>query len=316
VGDAREVVRSLRPRVVFLELCRSRAGLLERPIHRTTGGAPPVDAQRFMEDLTQNGILSAVNLALSSYMEEIADNLGIEYTPGAEFIAANAEASQYFPFPQQGANPPQGYGKVQLGDRPIMVTLLRAMRALTVLDKVKLAWTFATEDIASITAEDLEALKDTDLLTEAIMEVGEWQPRLLEPLIYERDRYMRYKLQNTCRQLRTYLQQQSPQEQQMRDQLWGAGTATIVALVGLGHVKGIVEDWDKPYDAQDMERISEVPPEPLGDRMARRALLVTTVVAAIGTTYLVYRGVSTGVRLGIRFIPAVPLLYPRLSAST
>jgi pheromone shutdown protein TraB len=72
---------------------------------------------------------------------------------------------------------------IQLGDRDIHVTLKRALRALTVWDKVKLAWTFMSDSIESVTAEDLESLKNSDVVTELFLELGQEQPRLLEPLL-------------------------------------------------------------------------------------------------------------------------------------
>ena len=45
-----------------------------------------------------------------------------------------------------------------------------------------------TQSLDEITAEDLESLRNTDVITELILELAEEQPRLLEPLMYERDR--------------------------------------------------------------------------------------------------------------------------------
>ena len=49
--------------------------------------------------------------------------------------------------------------------------------------------------------EDLERMKNTDIISEMIADMTEELPTLVEPLIYERDRYLSYQLRDTCRRL-------------------------------------------------------------------------------------------------------------------
>jgi pheromone shutdown protein TraB len=82
---------------------------------------------------------------------------------------------------------------------------------------------------------EIEKMKDSDVLTEAIKEVGKDFPSLLGPLITERDQYMTYIMQHL------------------------AGKATkVVAVVGAGHLEGIKNHWDSEID---IEAICRIPPK-------------------------------------------------------
>ena len=89
---------------------------------------------------------------------------------------------------------------------------------------------FGMDDISE---EEVEQMKNRDVLETLIFEIGESQPELKEILIDERDQYLAYKIRN------------APGER-------------IVAVVGAGHVPGIIRNWHNPID---MEAIDEMPPK-------------------------------------------------------
>lgn len=83
---------------------------------------------------------------------------------------------------------------------------------------------------------------------------------------------------------------------------WGEGSGTVVAVVGLGHVKGIVEHWNEPVDLDDMRRISQVPTEPIGDRLARYSIYAIGALSVFGGGYMLFRGA--------KWAMATPILPP------
>lgn len=131
----------------------------------------------------------------------------LEVMPGEEFRAALGAAQRV------GA-------QVVLGDRPVSVTLARLWEALSGWEKARLIghllWTGTSLLEADSLRAEIEALKETDALTEAIREFGKTFPGLIRPLLTERDLYMTHVLQRLA-----------------------ANATTVVAVVGAGHLPGI-----------------------------------------------------------------------------
>lgn len=112
---------------------------------------------------------------------------------------------------------------IVLGDRPIGITLARAWAGLSSWQKVKLGYELLKVSFSSIKAEDIESLKNQDILTEMIKELSKQYPTLYTHLLAERDLYL-------ASRLRTM---QGP---------------LSVGVVGLGHVEGIRKHWNAEID--------------------------------------------------------------------
>lgn len=162
-----------------------------------------------------------VNLILASYQKKLGKKLGV--MPGTELMVATQVAKDN--------NIP-----IVLCDRDVKVTLKRAWNKMTFFQKLKflvsgLAGVFEKQDI---TEEELEKLKEKDILNELMAELGKAMPVLKEVLIDERDTYITEKMRN-------------------------AKGENIVAVVGAGHVNGIIEKL-KSEKAFDLEEIVQIPP--------------------------------------------------------
>ncbi len=147
--------------------------------------------------------LFAANLALASYQRRLAEQLGVE--PGAELKRAVMEA-------RQRELP------VQLIDRDVGLTFKRASARLGWWGRIKLmaglvSALFVDEGVGS---EDIEKLKQGDMLESTFSEFASDSPALYETVIAERDRYMAARLrQNTD------------------------GARNVLAVVGAGHLQGL-----------------------------------------------------------------------------
>eukprot|EP00038_Savillea_parva_P010294 m.189275 g.189275 ORF g.189275 m.189275 type:complete len:389 (+) comp17695_c0_seq1:256-1422(+) len=308
VEEVQHLITVVRPRVVFLELCRRRQHLLFQSLRPD----PPIDitASLVMEELEARGIWGAVNLMLANTMTRFCEQVGSNYRVGAEFIGAYQAAFKHFPSPgRSGQTPPEGHGMIQLGDRDIHVTFQRASRGLSLLDKVKMIVGFMTEDFEGVSFEDIERLKESDILTQMMLDLAEEFPGLLEPLLHERNRYMTYRLRQTCSRLAEFL---ATEPGKRAAQVWGPGSNTVVAVVGLGHMSGITQQWLEPVDVQDMREIATVPPESLGDRLARYAVVATgvttCVVTVLGVGYAMYKGTKWVVNVSFPTPPPVKVV--------
>jgi pheromone shutdown-related protein TraB len=147
--------------------------------------------------------LFAANLGLAAYQRRLAEQLGIE--PGAELKAAALDAQQ------RGLS-------LLLIDRDVGMTFKRAMAGLGFWRRAKLgaglfAALFVDEEIGE---DDIEKLKQGDLMEASFREFADETPELYDTIINERDRYMAAKLR------------QAP-----------AGTREVLAVVGAGHLPGL-----------------------------------------------------------------------------
>ncbi len=158
--------------------------------------------------------LFAANLALAAYQRRLAEQLGIE--PGAELKQAVASARE------------RGLA-VHLIDREVGLTFKRASAGLGFFGKLKLGTgllggLFASEEVGE---EEIEQLKQGDMLEASFGEFAKESPALYEAVIAERDRYMAARLRED------------------------AGNAReVLAVVGAGHLQGLarhlVEDQADP----------------------------------------------------------------------
>jgi len=139
--------------------------------------------------------------------------------PGEEIKAALEEA--------ESAGIP-----VAVIDRSIQVTLQRVWHKLSLRERCMLLFSsllsiFAVEDF---TEEDVEQLKEKDMLTAALDEVAKKTPVIKSVLLDERDAYMARKISDLDGE-------------------------KILAVVGAGHVKGIMAQFGKDIDLAALEYV-------------------------------------------------------------
>jgi pheromone shutdown-related protein TraB len=167
------------------------------------------------------------SLALSAYQRRIAEQFGIE--PGAEMKAA-MESAERTGLP------------LQLIDREIGTTLKRTSRRLSWWQRWLLTngMIFSLFSRERISEEDIERLKQGDILNETFGEFATSSPKLYETLIEERDRYMAARL--------------------LAENGDHPGRR-VLAVVGAGHLEGIVHalaEEDEP-EAR-CRRLEQLPP--------------------------------------------------------
>ena len=148
--DVRRVIEATQPDIVMLELCKARTNLLHLDEETILEEAQNLNLDKSLEIIKSQGMVQGVMyLLLLSMSAHLTAELGM--APGGEFRTAFSEAKKV-----PGCI-------VQLGDRPINITLKRAIASLSVWQKIKMAWNILTSK-DSITKEDVEKCKDRDLL--------------------------------------------------------------------------------------------------------------------------------------------------------
>lgn len=186
-----------------------------------------------------------VSLLMASYQKRLGGKLGV--MPGAELLMA-ARTAKDMQIP------------ISLCDRDVRVTLRRAWKSTSFFKKGYLLASLLASlfDKTEISEEKLKELKQKDVLTELMEEMGDALPDLKRVLIDERDLYLVEKIKS------------SPGKK-------------IVAVVGAGHVEGMIQK----FNSDNKDRISEItliPPVSKGIKIVGWAipLLILGSILLIG----------------------------------
>jgi pheromone shutdown-related protein TraB len=210
----REVIEKERPDCVCIELDAQRFEALSHRQRWENLDLRQVIRQRQLAPLL-------ANLVLASYQKKLGGALGV--IPGTELLEA-ARAAQEHQIP------------VALCDRDVRITLRRAWASMSLWNKSKLLAALLTSilDRPELDEAELRRIRNQDVISELMRELGRELPSVKTTLIDERDAYLTHKI-------------------------LAAEGERVVAVVGAGHVAGIREALlaRRPVD---IEAISRIPP--------------------------------------------------------
>ncbi len=254
---------------IAVELCPSRYNAIL---------SPDSLARMNLMDVFRSGKTSMViaNLAMGAYQQRIAEQFGIE--PGAEQRKA-IELAQKHHLP------------VLLIDREIGTTLKRTAGNLPWWKR----WTLFTGLLLSLISreqveeEEIEKLKEGDMLETTFAEFAHDREDLYLPLIAERDTYMAARL-----------------TQEIEDK----GHEDILAVVGAGHLKGIRDELRQGIQ-EPAARIAELDTLPEPSRWPK--IVPWVIVALIFTGFGI--GFYRSPELGWQLIWSWVLINGSLSAA-
>jgi pheromone shutdown-related protein TraB len=170
------------------------------------------------------GFLLLANLVLSSFQRRLGADLGV--TPGEEMLAAVRTCED------------QGI-QVDLCDRDIQVTLRRAWARSGLWGKNKMLAAMLSSVFTNekLDAAEIEKLKSRGAFQSMMDELAEYLPSVKEVLIDERDHFL-------------------------ASRIFQAQGAKIVAVIGAGHVQGIVRDLKRMQEGElstDTTAIESIP---------------------------------------------------------
>lgn len=208
VDLVKQVITEEKPDTVCIELCEGRYQNL-----RQKESWQQMDIVKVIKE--KKAFLLLSNLILASFQKRIAAKLDIR--PGQEMIQAIESAEE------TGA-------AIHLADRDVRVTLARTWRQMSWWARLKLLFQLVLSfgDVDEIKPEDVERMKQQDILESILNEVGQALPSIRRTLIDERDQYLTEKIRT-------------------------APGHKIVAVVGAGHVPGIRKYWDQPLALDQLE---------------------------------------------------------------
>nr|SVE75298.1 EOG090X0AQH [Daphnia dolichocephala] len=240
--DVSKTILMTRPRVVVVELCVSRLNILRFDEQTILEEAKNLNMEKVRSTIKQYGaVQGALYLLFLSTSAHLTRQLGM--APGGEFRRAYHEARNV-----QGC-------RIHLGDRPIHVTLHRALAALSLWQKAKLVWHLLLNR-GPISAEEVERCKQKDLLEEMLEEMTGEFPPLSRVFVQERDLCLAHSMQlaaaDAASEARSNGQLEDP--------------PTVVGVVGIGHVAGISRYFGKVSEG-DVKKVMSIPAQTTASRV-------------------------------------------------
>ncbi len=261
------IINDEKPDTVCVELCESRFQSI-----RQKDRWKEMDIIKVIKE--KKAFLLLSNLLLASFQKRIAEKFDIK--PGEEMLKA-IEAAETVD------------AEIYLADREIRITLSREWRLMGLWEKMKLLFQLllSTGEVDDITEEDIEKMKEQDVLETLLLEVEQSHPALRNILIDERDQYLSQKIKK-------------------------APGKKIIAVVGAGHVPGIKKYWDKEID---LNALNDLPPKGVSSKIFKWALplLILAILifgffhggADAGTDMVILWLVANGVLAGLGAIIAL-----------
>ncbi len=237
---------------IAVELCQSRYDALTQP-----DSWEKTDLFKIIRQ-GKAGLVAA-NLALGAYQRRLADQFGIE--PGAEMKQALQEAETL------------GVPHL-LVDRDIGITLKRVMSAVGFFDKLGILGGLITSLVTreEISEQDIERLKEGDMLENTFAEFAENSEPLYRALIEERDHYMA-----------AALRQQSAEK----------GVSKVLVVIGAGHLKGLAAELENA-DAEPAEVLARLNELPRRGQWVKALPWIITAVILTGFGIGFYRSPELG----------------------
>ena len=256
--DVIKVIRTVQPQVIVLELCDARTSVLCLDEATILEEAKNIDFEKIRTTIKTNGVYQGVMyLLLLNMSAHITKEIGM--APGGEFRVAYKEAG----------NLPSC--SIHLGDRPIQITIQRALARLSWFQTIKLGWHLLTNK-DPISKEEIEKCKRRDMLEQLLADMAGEYPALGKVVVDERDIYLTHSLQMASGpRLHKISRDEEP--------------PCVVGVVGLGHSVGINRLWSVdqyPFLAD----ILTVPPPSLSSKIIKFTLKVSLLTVG---GFVVYR---------------------------
>lgn len=250
--DVAFVIRNVLPRAVVVELCDSRVHILKHDEKTLLEEAKDINMQKIRNVIKTNGFFNGMfYILLLNMSAKLTKELGM--APGGEFRTAMKEASKV----------PNCL--VHLGDRPINITLQRAIKGLSLWQTFKLVWKLMSFD-ENITKEEVEQCKQKDLLEELMKEMAGEFPAFGEVFVNERDVYLCYSLQMASMHSKAFSLAAKRAE-----------PINVVGVMGIGHCAGVEKHWKKDNLAEQIPKIMIIPKAPLSTRVFKNTVKYGTL---------------------------------------
>lgn len=245
--DVSLVIRNVKPSCVVLELCPLRMHILDYDEQTLLEEAKDLGPEKIKQILKDQGFSHGLfYLSFLRASANITKQLGV--APGGEARRAVAEAKKF------------KRCKVLLGDRPMNITLKRALYGLSFQKKMQITMALNSFDLDTtpITQDDVEIYKNQE--KETLNKMKETMPTVYHSFVTERDIILAHSLFLAVELAREMQRLKLTMNRLTRGDD-NVNPVNIVGVVGIGHLKGIIRNYGKTSSAQ-IKQLMTLRPQP------------------------------------------------------
>ncbi len=241
-----QIIHEHKPDTVCVELCSTRLASVQ-----DTDRWRNMDIVKVIKQ--KKALLLFINLLLASFQKKMADKFGIR--PGQEMINAINSAREI-------------NAEIVPADREIQITLTRVWRGMGLWEKIRLMASiiFSLGLSDEIDEEDIERMKQEDILQTLLADVKKAHPIIEKSLIDERDRFLAEKIRT-------------------------APGSKIVAVVGAAHAPGI-KKYIMGKEKIDLDELNRVPQAGVAGKILKWA--IPCAIAVLFAAGFFIKGKSVG----------------------
>lgn len=252
--DVAVLIRNVQPHIVVLEVCKERVHLLDLNEEKIMQEYNNANFSGTLRLIKRNGLYNTlVYLYVITVYAQFIKQVGI--IPGGEFRVAKQEALKI------------PYCSIWLGDRPISITMARALAKMSFAEKMRFML-----DRSSVGSDMIEKVKKDEVNFKEEYEKISKFPAIKKVLLDERDIYLTFTLQMLARSKFTSPKQNLPEP------------VRIVGVVGMAHVPGIKQLW--PVNQEPFVReLLTIPPRSRFSKLASFTITGSTIVLSAYVTY-------------------------------
>ena len=201
--------------------------------------------------------LMLANLVLSSFQKRMGTNVGVK--PGDEMITAMQTAEEL--------NIP-----CTMVDRPIQITFKRAWAKNNLWGKCKLISALLASALSKeeVSSQEIENLKSKSEMDSMMSDLSDFMPTVKQVLIDERDQYL-------------------------ASHIWDSPGNNLVAVLGAGHIPGVVSHLNNiatNKESTDTSEISSIPAKTIGSKIL--AWMIPVAIVALIVLGYVFGGKKIG----------------------
>jgi len=264
IEEVRKIIMEEKPDMVCVELDQGRFNSITK-----NDNWEKLDLAKVFKE--GKGFLLIANLVLASFQRRLGNELGVK--PGEEMKTA-IEAANEMGIPNS------------LCDREVHTTLKRAWAKCGFWSKCKLlasllASAFTTE---KMNEKEIESLKDKNELDGMMDELANYLPAVKTVLIDERDRYLASKIW-----MSTPPEDKTPKK--------------IAAVVGAGHMKGMISYMEKLAAGKETADVAELNEIPKPGFLSRAAgFIIPAAIIALIAAGFIGKGAGVGFEMIIRWV--------------
>ncbi|MDR0463738.1 MAG: TraB/GumN family protein [Treponema sp.] len=266
IEEVKKIITDEKPDIVCVELDQARYNSITQ-----TDSWEKLDLAKVFKE--GKGFLLIANLVLASFQRRLGNELGVK--PGEEMkVAVETAKEMGIPY--------------SLCDREVHTTLRRAWAGCGLWSKSKLLASLLASAFSNekLNEQEIENLKNRSELDGMMNELAEYLPPVKAVLIDERDRYLASKIW-TSMPLNT--EQGAPKK--------------IAAVVGAGHMQGMISHLEKIASGEkntDVSELDTIPPPGIFSKAA--GFIIPAAIIALIAIGFIGKGADVGIEMILRWI--------------